>query len=83
MKNNKQELIKHRAQAIAHYIIYNKSTMKSAASVFAVSRDTVSDDINKRLESIDSDLYIKVKKVIKENKTKSLSKNNKIRKVAK
>ena len=76
----KKELIKHRAQAIAHYIIYNQSTIRSAAKIFAVSVDTVSDDINKRLELINKPLYAEVRKVIDNNKRNSLCKAREIKK---
>lgn len=83
MKQERKNLITHRSQAVAHYIIYNKCTMKSAAKVFAVSIDTVSDDINKRLNVINPKLYSEVRKVIDNNKKGSLSRARAAKAVAK
>ncbi len=75
MKNNKQELINHRVLAIAHYIIYNKATVKSTAKVFAISLDTINKDINKRLKLLDEGLYERLKCTLRENKRDLFIKN--------
>lgn len=59
--------ISDRALKEARYIISNKSSLRKTGEVFKVSRTTVLKDID-RLENIDYDLYLKVQKIIKNNK---------------
>ena len=64
MKGN----IEDRACQLAHYIIENKATVRTAAEVFGVSKSTVHKDLIDRLPSFHRPLYLQVKQVLDENK---------------
>ncbi len=64
MKGN----IEERAQQLALYIIENRTTVRSAAQKFGISKSTVHKDISKRLPLFDRSLYLQVKAVLDENK---------------
>ncbi len=51
----------------AEYILGEKATVRKAAKFFGVSKSTVHYDVTKRLESLDSELYEKVKKLLMVN----------------
>lgn len=50
------------------YIVDTKSTVRSTAKVFGVSKSTVHMDVTRRLEHIDPELHAAVKAVLDENK---------------
>ena len=56
-----------RARELARYIIDNKSTVRSTASKFKISKSTVHKDVSYRLKNIDADLYMQVKAVLHKN----------------
>lgn len=60
--------IEERAIDLANYVIANKSTVREAAKKFYISKSTVHKDIVERLQILDYDLYLSVKKVLDENK---------------
>ncbi len=62
------ESVEVRALMLGEYIVENKATVRLAAEKFSVSKSTVHIDVTKRLKNIDSDLYIKVREVLDENK---------------
>ena len=64
MKGNMEE----RAQELALYIIENKTTVRSAASRFGISKSTVHKDLSERLPVINRALYRQVKEILNENK---------------
>lgn len=64
MKGN----IEERAVQLAQYIIENKSTVRTAASYFGVSKSTVHKDIIERLPTLNRPLYLQAKAVLEENK---------------
>ena len=53
---------------LAQYIIENRSTVRSAAGKFGVSKSTVHKDIAERLPSYNRPLYLQVKEILEENK---------------
>ncbi|MBQ6860746.1 MAG: sporulation transcriptional regulator SpoIIID [Clostridia bacterium] len=57
-----------RATNIANYIIETNATVRTAASVFGVSKSTVHKDITERLESVNHSLANDVKKILDQNK---------------
>ena len=60
--------IEERAIELAWFVIENKSTVREAAKKFYISKSTVHKDIADRLQVFDKELYLKVKKVLDENK---------------
>ena len=60
--------IDERACIIAQYIIETKTTVRSAAKKFGISKSTVHKDISDRLKNINKTLYIQVKEVLEQNK---------------
>lgn len=61
-------IVEERAIELGEYIIENKSTVRSAAKKFGVSKSTVHKDVSERLKYINMTLYIKVKKILETNK---------------
>ena len=53
---------------LAQYIIENRSTVRSAAGKFGVSKSTVHKDIAERLPGYNRPLYLQVKEILEENK---------------
>lgn len=49
------------------YIIETKSTVRTAAEYFAVSKSTVHKDVTERLKGIDKALYTEVRRVLDKN----------------
>ena len=64
LKGNMEE----RAQELGLYIIENKTTVRSAASRFGISKSTVHKDLSERLPVINRALYRQVKEILNENK---------------
>ena len=61
-------IVEERAVEIAQYIIENKSTVRTAAKKFGVSKSTVHMDVAQRLPKIDSNLSKKVREILDINK---------------
>ena len=61
--------VEQRAIALGKYIVETKSTVRSAAKKFSVSKSTVHTDVSQRLIYIDKDLFDEVRKVLDENKS--------------
>ena len=57
-----------RAVKLGEYIVANKSTVRSTAKVFGVSKSTVHKDVTERLRLINIGLYDAVKKILDINK---------------
>ena len=53
---------------LAHYLIENRTTVRTAAKKFGVSKSTVHKDLSERLPLYDRALYTQVKAVLEENK---------------
>ena len=64
MKGNMEE----RAQRLAVYIIENRTTVRSAAGKFGISKSTVHKDLSERLPMFNRTLYLQVKGILEENK---------------
>ena len=64
MKGN----IEERACQMAQYIIENRTTVRSAARAFGISKSTVHKDLAERLPAFNRSLYLQVKAVLDENK---------------
>ena len=62
------EDIEERAKILAVYIIKNKSTVRSAAKEFNISKSTVHKDIAERLQKINPTLAFEAKRVLETNK---------------
>lgn len=60
--------IEDRCILLATYIIKNKSTVRSTAKKFGISKSTVHKDVSQRLKKINNNLYVEVKKVLDINK---------------
>ncbi len=60
---NRKEIIEQ-----AQFIVDTKSTIRSAAKVFGISRTNLHVHVTKELEKIDLMLYEDVRKVLDENK---------------
>ena len=64
MKDNMEE----RAERLALYIIENRTTVRTAAQKFGISKSTVHKDISERLPQFNRPLYLQVKEVLDINK---------------
>lgn len=62
-----QSSIIERVISVSDYIIENGATVRQTAKVFGVSKSTVHNDIIKRLNKIDKERYVKVKKILDYN----------------
>ncbi len=59
-----QNYIVERVEEIAKYILSTKSTLRSTADVFMVSKSTVHTDMTVRLKEVDDNLYEQVRDVL-------------------
>lgn len=59
--------IKNRVLQEAQYILKTRETIRNTAEKFKVSKSTVHNDINKRLQDINASLKIKLDKIMKEH----------------
>ena len=60
--------MEERACQLALYLIENRTTVRSAARKFGVSKSTVHKDLSERLPAYNRALYLQVKEVLEENK---------------
>lgn len=60
--------IEERACDLAAYIIENKTTVRSAAKQFGISKSTVHKDLTERLEKVNPELYRQVRSLLDINK---------------
>jgi putative DeoR family transcriptional regulator, stage III sporulation protein D len=60
--------IEDRVMELANYIIEKKTTVRSAAKKFGISKSTVHKDVTERLEQINATLFNEVRTVLEENK---------------
>ena len=61
-------IVEERAIELGHYIIESKTTVRSAAKKFGVSKSTVHKDVSERLKYVNPQLYEQVKHVLEVNK---------------
>lgn len=60
--------LEERAIMLGEYIFENKSTVRSAAQKFGISKSTVHKDVSERLKAVNLNLYKEVKKILEINK---------------
>lgn len=60
--------INERVISLAEYIVETKSTVRSAAKKYGISKSTVHKDVAFRLKNIDSYLFEEVRKVLDNNR---------------
>ena len=65
---NFEPSVEERAIELGEYILENKTTVRSAAKKFGVSKSTVHKDVSERLRYVDPQLYSEVKTVLEINK---------------
>lgn len=63
-----RDYISDRVITLAEYIVENKSTVRSAAKKFGVSKSTVHKDMSERLRTINRDMWQQVHSVLEKNK---------------
>ncbi|MDR1364519.1 MAG: sporulation transcriptional regulator SpoIIID [Oscillospiraceae bacterium] len=62
-------LVEERAIELGNYIAQNKTTVRSAAKMFGISKSTVHKDVSERLRNINLRLYSEVKNILEINKS--------------
>jgi len=60
--------IEQRAIILGEYIIETHDTVRGAAKMFGISKSTVHKDVAERLEYINKEMLIEVKKILEEHK---------------
>ena len=60
--------MEERACELALYLIENRTTVRTAAKKFGVSKSTVHKDLSERLPLYNRTLYLQVKEILEENK---------------
>ncbi len=58
-----------RARRLAEYLIEEKSTVRSTAAAYGISKSTVHKDISSRLKRLDPALYAEAAKILDTNKS--------------
>ena len=61
------EYMERRARRNAEYILETGCTVRACAAHFGVSKSTVFKDVTDRLEELDADLHVRVRKVLEKN----------------
>lgn len=61
--------IEERCEALAKYVIENRSTVRDTARAFGISKSTVHKDITEKLSKINNNLYETVCMVLARNKS--------------
>ncbi len=61
--------IENRAEKLGEYIIEHKATVRGAAQKFGISKSTVHKDVSQRLRDLNPTMFIRVRKVLDENKS--------------
>ncbi|HCC00948.1 MAG TPA: sporulation transcriptional regulator SpoIIID [Ruminococcaceae bacterium] len=61
-------IVEERAVELGEYIIAHRSTVRSAAKEFGISKSTVHKDVSERLKKLNPQLYIEVKQILEINK---------------
>lgn len=68
MYSNLVASIKERCVTLGKYIVETRSTVRSVAGEFGISKSTVHKDVTQILRRVDFELYCKVKEVLETNK---------------
>ena len=61
--------IENRAEKLGEYIIDHNATVRGAAQKFGISKSTVHKDVSQRLRDLNPTMFIRVRKVLDENKS--------------
>ncbi|HHZ06998.1 MAG TPA: sporulation transcriptional regulator SpoIIID [Clostridiales bacterium] len=61
-------IVEKRAVELGQYILEQKTTVRSAAKKFGVSKSTVHKDVSERLKYVNPQLYRQVKSILEINK---------------
>ena len=59
---------RERCVILGEYLIEHQATVRSAATVFGISKSTVHKDVTQNLKSVNKSLYLDVKSVLEKNK---------------
>lgn len=62
-----KEYIIERVLEIANYILQSNDTVRATAGKFSVSKSTVHKDMTERLQEIDKELFLEVRRVLDVN----------------
>ncbi len=60
--------VEERAIELGEYILENKTTVRAAAKKFHISKSTVHKDVSDRLQNVNPQLYIEVRRILDINK---------------
>ena len=60
--------VNERCVKLGNYLVDNRATVRKVAAEFGVSKSTVHKDVTEILKRVDIDLYLKVKKILDQNK---------------
>lgn len=60
--------VNERCVKLGNYLVDNRATVRQVAAEFGVSKSTVHKDVTEILKRVDIDLYLKVKKILDQNK---------------
>ena len=60
--------VEERVVELGNYIIENNATVRAAAKKFHISKSTVHKDVSDRLQTVNPQLYVRVRRVLDINK---------------
>lgn len=60
--------VNERCVKLGNYLVDNRATVRQVAAEFGISKSTVHKDVTEILKRVDIDLYLKVKKILDQNK---------------
>ena len=60
--------VNERCVKLGNYLVDNRATVRQVAAEFGISKSTVLKDVTEILKRVDIDLYLKVKKILDQNK---------------
>ena len=60
--------VNERCVKLGNYLVDNRATVRQVAAAFGISKSTVHKDVTEILKRVDIDLYLKVKKILDQNK---------------
>lgn len=60
--------VNERCVKLGNYLVDNRATVRKVAAEFGISKSTVHKDVTEILKRVDIDLYLKVKKILDQNK---------------
>lgn len=60
--------VEERATQLGEYILENRATVRAAAKKFHISKSTVHKDVSDRLQAVNPQLYVEVRRILDINK---------------